>query len=148
MPSWPAQEQRRRCIPTLKKVAVACTFPFPLHSNHLHEVTGFWDVTSVCTSQVSNQASHRNGNLHKWHCDERRIISGCSADCRLLQKCRPLSDPQSTQHFFFPPKAGYFALVAPVTASRRAVAATLPTRISFSLNLGFEYSLSSSLVLH
>jgi hypothetical protein len=34
-----------------------------LHSNHLHEVTVLWDVTSVCTSLVSSQASHRHGNL-------------------------------------------------------------------------------------
>jgi len=49
--------------PDTEKVAVACTFPFPLNSNHLHEVTVFWDVTSVRTFQVSSQASHRHAAL-------------------------------------------------------------------------------------
>jgi len=48
--------------PDAQNVAAACIFPFPLHSNHLHEVTVFWVATSLCTSRVSSQASHRHGN--------------------------------------------------------------------------------------
>jgi len=122
--------------PDAEKVAVACIFPFPLNSNRLHEVTVFWVVTSVCTSQVSSQASHHHGKPTSG-----TVMNVVLSAAAMLSAGYFRSVVRLATHCLrntFSPQGRVFFFKGSCHFKQTCCGRHIPTHISFSLNLGFD----------